>query len=148
MLLARPLVPKLKNWIILIHKNHSLNVCHHTHTCRDIHPSQSYSGLVWEGQSGASSVANQWFCSIWHRSGGITCSPASQSYCQTGLLIGRQDQRQYYKPIKAIGTDCQVRSSTAYLRVWSACRLSLSLYLSLSLSGSIWISDETAEDWN
>lgn len=39
--------------------------------------------------------------------------PPSQSDCQTGLLIGRQDHRQYYKPIKAIGTDCQVMSSTA-----------------------------------
>lgn len=40
-------------------------------------------------------------------------APPPQSDCQTGLLIGRQDQRQYYKPIKAIGTDCQVMSSTA-----------------------------------
>lgn len=42
-----------------------------------------------------------------------TCSPASKSYCQTGLLIGRQDQRRYYKPIKVIGTDCQAMSPTA-----------------------------------
>lgn len=63
-------------------------------------------------------VANQQLSSMWHRLKGTTHACwASQSYCQTGLLIGWQDQRRYYKPIKVIGTDCQAMSSAAKSRV-------------------------------
>lgn len=94
------------------------------------------------------SVANQQLSSVWHRSRGITHARwASKFYCQTGLLIGRQDQRRYYKPIKVIGTDCQVMSSTAELRVWSARRPSLPSPLTPVLPASTWINDETADGW-